>query len=432
MRRTSSAVAAVLLVGSLAGTAAAGEGCGTYTGHGCAPTSQRVDVADPVFSNPTDITNPLFPIGRLHSALLLGHVDGKRFRTETTLLPGATSMMVGGREVRVLVSQYLAYLGRRIEEVALDRYAQADDGSVWYLGEDVFDYRNGRIALTEGTWRAGRDGPPAMIMPAVPRVGDVYRPEDVPGVVFEEVTVTDVGRTVRGPTGPVPGAIVVDELHVDGTHEAKLFAPGYGEFRTAGGGDLEAMAMAVPADVRSAPEPARLQRMATGLEALVESARLRDWRGGSAILHRLRSAWRTERMDSPPWRVAARLDRDLGRLGRTLTRHRPARLAQAAVDVWQSVLDLQLRYRPQGQVDLARLHLWTQQLRVFAAAGHLGDVVGAVAVMEWMRERVTGVMTATQLQDLDRRLYDIRAATDVGNLRSAADHAARLGAEIRA
>jgi hypothetical protein len=31
----------------------------------------------------------------------------------------------------VVLSQYLAYLDGRITEVALDRYAQADDGSVW-------------------------------------------------------------------------------------------------------------------------------------------------------------------------------------------------------------------------------------------------------------------------------------------------------------
>ena len=62
--------------------------CGTYTGQGCAPASKRVDLTRPTFSSPTKITNQLFPISRLYSALLLGHVDDKPFRTETTLLPG--------------------------------------------------------------------------------------------------------------------------------------------------------------------------------------------------------------------------------------------------------------------------------------------------------------------------------------------------------
>jgi hypothetical protein len=65
-------------------------------------------------------------------------------------------------------------------EVAVDVYAQADDGSVWYLGEDVVDYERGVAAPTAGTWRVGLDGPAAMIMLAHPRVGDVYRTENIP------------------------------------------------------------------------------------------------------------------------------------------------------------------------------------------------------------------------------------------------------------
>ena len=35
---------------------------------------------------------------------------------------------------------------------------------------------------------------------------------------------------------------------MDGGTEEKTFAPGYGEFYTAGGGDVEALALAVPTD----------------------------------------------------------------------------------------------------------------------------------------------------------------------------------------
>ena len=38
---------------------------------------------------------------------------------------------------------------------------------------------------------------------------------------------------------------------MDGTTEDKTFAPGYGEFYTAGGGDVEALALAVPTDAAS-------------------------------------------------------------------------------------------------------------------------------------------------------------------------------------
>ena len=227
------------------------------------------------------------------------------------------------------------------------------------------------------------------------------------------------------------GAVVVDELHQDHSHESKVFAPGYGEFHTAGGGDLEALAMAVPTDARTGVEPPRLQRMATLSEAILESARLREWPAVRASLRRLSRGWQVVRSDTPPWRVAARLDRDLAAARRAAAQHDPARVAQRAVDVWQSVLDLQLRYRDPGRVDVARMHLSTQQLRVFAATRDLGGVRGTVAALEWMRDRVTGTLPAAELARLDDGLAGLRLAADGGHLRAAADRAARLGADLR-
>ena len=43
----------------------------------------------------------------------------------------------------LLLTPVAGYLEDEVE------YAQADDGSVWYLGEDVFDYRKGAVAITE-------------------------------------------------------------------------------------------------------------------------------------------------------------------------------------------------------------------------------------------------------------------------------------------
>ena len=195
-----------------------------------APRSARVDLVSPPFANPTEITNPLFPISELHSAILNGAVDGKAFKVETTLLPGTRTIGWGeGRCVETLASQYVAYLDGRLHEVALDFYAQADDGSVWYLGEDVFNYEDGVVADRLGTWIAGRDGPGAMIMPGTPKVGNAYRPENIPGLVFEEVAVSEIAKTVAGPRGPIRGAMVGRELHDDGTFSDKVFAPGHGE-----------------------------------------------------------------------------------------------------------------------------------------------------------------------------------------------------------
>lgn len=402
--------------------------CGTYSGRGCAPPSRRVDLVKPAFSHPTQITNPLFPISRLRSAVFLGHAGGKPFRSETTLLPGTGSVAWDGRRIPVRLSQYLAYVNGRIEEVALDRYAQADDGSVWYFGEDVMDYRAGSVAITEGTWLAGRDGPPAMIMPAHPSPGDVFRLENIPGIVFEEVTVKAVGTTLHG----VRGALLADELHSDGAIDKKIYAPDRGEFRTEGGGDLEAQAVSRPADALPGPPPAELQSMLVAASGILESARLDDWEAAASTLTRLTSAWQTVKSDRQPPLVSAQLGRALDALTRAVRAHRSASATQAAIDVMQSALDLELRYRPAAEVDEARFELWTQQLRVHARAGDLAGVTGDVAVLEWMRDRFAYTLSQAERAELDSRLHDVRAAADARNLPAAADHAARLAARLRA
>jgi hypothetical protein len=426
------ATATVLASVALAPSVGADESCATLNGRGCAPLSQRVDLATPTFSNPTEITNPLFPISNLHSALLLGHVDGKPFRTETTLLPQTQVMTWRGQRVEVCLSQYVAYLDGWLEEVALDRYAQADDGSVWYFGEDVFDYRKGAIAITEGTWLAGREGPAAMIMPGRLAVGDAYRTENAPGVVFEEVTVDEVGKTVVGPLGPVAGAMVAKELHTDGSHEKKIFAPGYGEFRTSGGGDLEALALAVPKDALPGLPPPELTTLSSGSVALLESARVADWNGAASTLKHVRAAWGTlRRTEPPPAPVVVRVDRALRALTAGVGARNVGAVGPSAIKLGQSALDLELRHRPPVEIDAARFELWTQQLRVDAAAHDLAAVTGDAAVLEWIRDRFAAALDADERAEVSSQLRDLRVATDTKNLPAAADHAARLGARLR-
>ena len=85
-----------------------------------APKSKRVDLSMPTFSDPTNVTNPLFPVSKQDSVLMVGHVDGKPFRTEVTLLPETRIVEWQGQRIETLVSQYTAYLDGRIQEVAYD------------------------------------------------------------------------------------------------------------------------------------------------------------------------------------------------------------------------------------------------------------------------------------------------------------------------
>ena len=85
------------------------------------------------------------------TALQLGHEGGKPLRVEVTRLPRPRTIEWDGRRVGTVASQFVAYLDGRIQEVAVDYFAQADDGSVWYFGEDVANYEDGVVVDHEGT-----------------------------------------------------------------------------------------------------------------------------------------------------------------------------------------------------------------------------------------------------------------------------------------
>ena len=392
-----------------------------------APESERVDIAAPVFSNPTEITNPLFPISDLQSVVFSGHLGKDAFHTETTLLPQTRVIEWSpGQQVEAAVSQYFAYVDGRIEEVALDYYAQADDGAVWYLGEDVQDYRDGSVYTTEGTWLAGLEGPPEMIMPGDPQVGDVHRAENIPSVAFEEVTIKKTGETVRGPTGPVDGAMIASELHDDGTVSDKVFAPGYGEFFTRSGGELEALALAVPTDALDGSPPPELSKLATSANRAFDAVQASDWAVARDELDGARRAWAAyRRSEKVPFRLAPEMATALGEASAGTAAHDRERAANAAIDVSQSALDQELRYLPQPEVDLARFELWVRQIEVDAAAGDLDSVTGDVTTLEWVRDRFVQTLDPVDRTRVDTHLLELQGAVGDEDLKAAAEEAQR-------
>jgi len=104
-----------------------------------APESERVDLTLPTFSNPTAITNPA----------------GATLRFEVTLLPETRTIEWNGQQVETLVSQFITYEDGRVLEVAVDFFAQADDGAVWYFGRGRRQLRR-RRDRPHGRHLAGR------------------------------------------------------------------------------------------------------------------------------------------------------------------------------------------------------------------------------------------------------------------------------------
>ena len=395
-----------------------------------APESARRDLVAAPFSNSTAVTNPLFPIAELESAILNGQVDGETFHTETTLLPFTRVIeWIPGQCVRVLVSQYMAFLGGRLQEVAIDLYAQADDGSVWYLGEDVYDYDvNGRIVTTEGTWHAGTEGPAAMIMPSDPQIGDANRPENIPGNVFEEVVVTQVDRTFDGPSGPIDGVMVATETHQDGATTDKVFSPGYGEFLSTDGPDVEALALASPADSLPGGVPVELATISSGADRIFASplATPAQWRGAERAARGMVQAWDAFREGDVPPRLIEPTDIALDDLSARIEDRDRSKSRGASIAVSFASIDLQLRYRPGVEVDAARFELWARRVLVDVGVGSLGGARSDFVTLEWIRDRFAHTLDVVTRTRLDTLVRDMGAAIFDGDLEATASLAREL------
>jgi hypothetical protein len=393
-----------------------------------APDSARRDLVAAPFSDPTSVTNPLFPISQLDSAILNGHVDGKVFHTETTLLPFTRIIeWTPGQCVRVLVSQYMAFLDGSLQETALDLYAQADDGSVWYLGEAVFDYKvNGLVLTTEGTWQAGIDGPFAMIMPSDPQVGDVNRAENIPGNSFEEVHVSKIDQTFNGPSGPVSGGMVATEIHQDAPPSDKLFAPGYGEFKSTDGPDVEAMALASPTDSLAGGVPAELMTISNGADRIFGSplATPLEWTRAQHIARRMLDAWTEFRAGDVPPRLVEPTSVALRNLIAKIDARLRSKTREASIDAAYASNDLQLRYRPVIEVDTMRFELWVRRALVDATTGSRGGTRSDVITLEWIRDRIAHTLDPVTLVRLDSLIGEMGGAVVDEDLTAAA-HAAR-------
>lgn len=335
-----------------------------------APDAARsVDLTALAFSNPTNVTNPLFPASIVTQAVQLGAEGDVSLRHDITILEETRTIRWNGQAIESLVVQFMAYGDGELLEIATDYYAQADDGTVWYLGEDVANYEDGEIENNDGTWLAGRDGTAGVIMPASPRVGDVYLPENIPGFAFEEVTVAQTDATFDGPSGPVPGAMVVQERLQDGTLEDKVFAPGYGEFSASvpADGELVTVAVAVPTDAADGDSPWSLERLCDTARTLSYAAEHVRWSQLVALGRTVGRAWDQVSAGDVPPLLDDQVSDAVESLDSAIESRSRSDLTQAAIDLELAALDIEMLYEEPAEVDEDRLEVWRIQLAVHEA-----------------------------------------------------------------
>jgi hypothetical protein len=122
-------------------------------------------------------------------------------------------------------------LNGQLKEDARDWYAQDRRGNVWYFGEEVDNYENGRLKDHSGSWEAGVNGAkPGLVMLNEPMVGLTYRQEYYKGQAEDMGTVIALNRTVRTAAGTFRGCLQTrDWSLIDNTvNEYKYYCPQVG------------------------------------------------------------------------------------------------------------------------------------------------------------------------------------------------------------
>lgn len=140
---------------------------------------------------------------------------------------------VAGVETRVVEER--EWKNGELYEVARNYFAMCEQTKdVFYFGEDVDFYKNGKVVKHDGTWLAGVNGNKVgLLMPGNPKVGMKHFQEFAPGIAMDRAEIVSMDETCQTPAGTFAKCMKVKETSaIDFTAmEYKFHAPDIGLIR---------------------------------------------------------------------------------------------------------------------------------------------------------------------------------------------------------
>lgn len=141
---------------------------------------------------------------------------------ETKMVDGVETRIVEERETKndklVEVSRNFFAISRRTN-------------CVYYFGEEVDDYKDGKIAGHPGAWLSGEQGARfGLMMPGLPLLRARFYNEIAPKVAMDRAEVISVGVNFKTPAGEFKNCLKIEETTPlePGNTEHKHYAPGIG------------------------------------------------------------------------------------------------------------------------------------------------------------------------------------------------------------
>ena len=141
---------------------------------------------------------------------------------ETKIIDGIETRIVEERET----------VKGELKEISRNFFAiSKKTNSVFYFGEEVDIYRDGKLAGHEGAWISGEnDAKFGLMMPGTILLGARFYQEIAPGAAMDRAEIVEMGLTVRTEAGEFAECIKIEETTPlePGIKEYKLYAPGVG------------------------------------------------------------------------------------------------------------------------------------------------------------------------------------------------------------
>jgi hypothetical protein len=160
----------------------------------------------------------------------LFYKDGSEADTLTVL---AETKTIDGVECRIIEDRESK--NGALVELTRDYYAiDSATNDVYYFGEDVDVYKNGKVSGHEGSWLSGVKGAKfGLMMPGNPKVGQRFYQEQAPGVGMDRVEILSAAETVTTPAGTFKNCIHVAETSPleRGLKDHKWYAAGVGQVK---------------------------------------------------------------------------------------------------------------------------------------------------------------------------------------------------------
>jgi hypothetical protein len=145
---------------------------------------------------------------------------------ETKVVDGVRTRVVEERETS----------GGQLAEISKN-YFVIDKGThdLFYFGEDVDEYQEGRVSGHAGAWLSGVNGARfGLMIPGRPNVGDRYYQEIAPKVAMDRAEIISVSETARVQAGKFINVLHTRESSaLESGREDKWYAPGIGLIKDA-------------------------------------------------------------------------------------------------------------------------------------------------------------------------------------------------------